>query len=249
MKRILIFILSFLSTFLCFGQKISIETDSQYFLLGTLSDYMGRYKQPDKPDIVDYYALYEKKLTSVIDSLFQIDGQVLNIKKQGNKILIRSNSLSKRVDEYYDYSQNGSDIRGTLKRDIFLTRNQKLSFITGAYTRFGEKNDTTYCIRIHNSLSKAKVLVVTLKEVGCEKVRYDILKYIPANHVIYFNPTSELKIWLNQYMPLRKELRQDYKLFLTKWFVESLEKQYKDQPLKLREEKEKLMNELNKTWK
>jgi hypothetical protein len=249
MKHILFISLTLISFSSCFGQKDSLKIDSQYFLLGTLSDYLGRRVYMVQNE-VDGYGFYESKLVNTIDSLFQKDKLSLKIVKYESTFKIMSEKLTKKIDKFYDYVPNDKLVAneqptlftGKLKPNIFSNDIQKISFVVGAYTRFGEKNDTTLCIRIYNSLSKAKTLVNVLKELGCAKVSEKIMAGDIPSHFVYFNPIVTLKKHLNIFLPLKIQLHTD----TISWAFDYLENLYENQPDKLREEKEKWMKEFEK---
>ncbi len=92
---------------------------------------------------------------------------------------------------------------GRVRSSDFETERQKLSFITGAYVRFGSRNDSTYYISVANSISKIRVLDGLLKEVGCTNVEYKMKKYVPVGHAVYFIPTDTLRSYFKKYMRLR----------------------------------------------
>lgn len=105
------------------------------------------------------------------------------------------------MDEFYEYTptsrgnqQRDTVYMGMLRKEIFQTDLQRLSFIAGVYTRFGVANDSAYCIKLFNSISKAKVCEEILTDLKCSGVKYHTNKgYIPKSHFIYFYP----KCWGN----------------------------------------------------
>ena len=157
-----------------------------------------------------------------------------DIAKKTGRLELHSKLLTEKIDEYYTYKPSGRmsycgevDLRtlnldsltktkdfyatnfdtiytGRLKTNIFKNDLQRLSFLTGVCVRFMESNDTISCVRIYNSVSKAKVFANTLKELGCRNVEYKLEKKIPVNHIVYFSPTDELKKYIDEYMYLRQ---------------------------------------------
>src|SRR5690606_18836552 len=118
---------------------------------------------------------------------------------------ISSVHLANRFNSFYDYSESGSYtpqgktiLTGKLKPDMMQTAQEKLTFLTGAYLRFGSFRDTAHCISIGNSLSKAQVCYALLKELGCEPY-YNIRKNIPTVHEVFFHPTPIFKAYLEKY--------------------------------------------------
>ena len=101
-------------------------------------------------------------------------------------------------EKYYD-----SIFTGSLKQKVFETRLQKLSFITGAYVRYGSQVESLCRISVANSTSKVKVLEILLKDLGCTDVVYEIREAIPYGHTVYFTPTTELQEYFKQYLKLK----------------------------------------------
>ena len=90
-----------------------------------------------------------------------------------------------------------------MKVNLFKTNLQKISFIIGVYSRYGEPNETRYCIRLFNSYSKYDYCVAILKQLKCENIEKKIINNIPTNQLVYFDPSRELKKYLDAYKFLR----------------------------------------------
>jgi hypothetical protein len=201
-----------------YAQKPSVQIDQNYFLIGTLTDYMGRSKYKETNNKVDEYYKYEKSLAFAMDSIFKdiYPDLRLNITKDTNRLELFSKTIADRIDEYYSYKPSGrmtmnydTIYYGSLRTDIFKTDLQRLSFFTGVYVRFGETNDSTFCIRIHNS--KASICVDLLKDLKCTNVEYKVLTgHIPVSHIVYFTPSIELKKYLIEFMYLRQRINNAY---------------------------------------
>jgi len=239
------------------GQTLNLEIDKEYFLLGTLSDYMGREKYPKINERVDqyqangnpqgdvileqYYAK-EKSIASYILNTFKSkysDLQTTTIKTT-KRLEILSKSLSSKIEKFYTYKYSGrktskgnknlaqlklefetktkdfytknfdSIYTGSLKKNIFKNDLQKLSFLTGAYLRFGGYNDSVCYISVSNSTSKIRVSADLLKELKCSNIEYKINKgSIPVGHIVYFQPTDELKRYFETF---KNKLATTYEL-------------------------------------
>jgi hypothetical protein len=202
--------------------------DNKYFLLGTLRDYMGREKYQQVNGRVDRYHQSEGKLCFVIDSMFKDSYPDLRITTAKNHDYeLYSVSLAGEMDNFYNFQTSGrmninarldtmtqfSDsilsgllqtadtiYFGRLKSGIFETDRQKLSFITGAFVRYGRFRHSAYYISVANSVSKVKVLTQLLKEMNCENVEYKIQESIPFIHTVYFTPTEEMTAYFNKYL-------------------------------------------------
>lgn len=238
MKIITLFFL-FLSG-MAYGQVSNI--DKEAFLVGTLDEYMGRRQAfTSKIDrsyyqMVDIYFQKEHKLASLIDSLFKGEIDDLHIiNNQAPKgIKLHSEKLSKKVNEYYSYepAKTGNSFEGdplyvgSLKKEKFVTENQKLAFLAGAYIRNGEpvdneiKNEVftrifekkaepgTYWISMPNAGGKAKICKEFLIAEGCTDVEYTVRKdYIPVGHHIAFKPSEKVRKVIEKMDQLKSSLK------------------------------------------
>jgi len=238
MKNLILLILV-LSFYGCDGQeKISIDND--YFLIGTLGDYMGREKYEKVIDRVDKYYQSEKQLCQTIDSIFKKTypdlefSSSVNISSKKKEFELHSKGLAEKIESFYSYKPSGrmayngeeeieklnldsltktpdfystyfdTIYTGRLKINVFETEKQKVSFVTGAYVRYGWHTDSLYQIRVFNSVSKVRILNDLLKELGCDNVDYKIKKgYIPTGHTVSFIPTEQLKNFFEKYIKLK----------------------------------------------
>jgi hypothetical protein len=159
-----------------------------YFVLGTLSDYMGRFHYVERNKQVDKYNSSEK---SMVDYLTEYIKNELNITVDTSteKSKIRkmySNKLSMTLNSFYGKEDELID-------SLFKTNEQVYSFLTGVYFRYGDKLDTSiYKIQIANS-PKHQTCYDFLKKIGCSRIFYKYIGNIPAQYILYFEPTVELK--------------------------------------------------------
>lgn len=181
----------------------------EFFVLGTMADYMGRLVR-QKSDQLDIYYRIEKPIVYALNSMLpqiypyarvKLDVQVQNGDTTGFKL--SCDTIARRINAYYDYSLPRYNVK--LKDDIFKTDDERLAFIAGAYARFGVKCDTAWCISIANSIAKIKMLNNLLRSFGCQSVEIVKSDYIPVGHQLYFHPTKRVETYLRQYVPLNKE--------------------------------------------
>jgi hypothetical protein len=198
------------------------QRQSEFFILGTLSDYMGRWIEPSSVDRLEKFDRLEEPLAETIDVLLkkQYTGMVYRFEKYRDKegkplsFYFHSDTLSRRFNAYYNFKADGSSsggqsrMNGRLKENIFKDDKDKLAFLAGVFVRFSQKNDTAYSMNIANSISKAQVCYTLLEELGCKPYYRIARDYIPVGHWLYFHPTPEVKAYLQTVMPIRDELDQ-----------------------------------------
>lgn len=199
------------------------EYEPVYFVLGTLSDYMGRFQYVDRERQIDRYYPYEEpvvrflatyikdNLNTAVDTIF---------KESGHKITSRhgemySESLSKTLNSFY-----GSDDK--LLDSSFKTNEQINSFLAGVYYRYGEKMDSTiYKIQLANS-PKHQNCYNLLKHIGCRKIFYKYLNNIPSQYILYFEPTDGLKMYLDIIEPQRLILQRSNYIMMSELMKKDL---------------------------
>jgi hypothetical protein len=114
-----------------------------------------------------------------------------------------SDKFSKTLNSFYG-------VNDKLLNEMFETINQKYSFLAGVYYRYGDKLDTSiYKIQLANS-PKHQNCYEFLKQVGCENIFYQYLRNIPAQFILYFEPTDELKKYLEYIESERIILEKSY---------------------------------------
>ena len=214
MKTICITVLLSLGSLLGMGQKL----DKEFFLLGTLDEYMGRCRFGENDTQVDKYYPYEGHITSIIYSLFKKEYPDLecNVEPSGHKKLI-SKKLSVKVNDYFSLKQkSGSKVfidnqwlpiyEGNLKEDIFQSDEQKYSYLAGVFLRYGQmQGDTLRGIRFANSAGKVEVCKKLLEQLGCKDIKFKSEDNIPRSNSFTFVPTKKLEAYLQKAMKLRKE--------------------------------------------
>lgn len=200
-------ILSIIHLSLAGQEHLSGETriNSRFLLLGTLSDYMGRFAYIDKPNQVDRYYHYEESLIEFIDSLAGADMNT-SVTKVFNNGTYDTYSwlLSEIVNTYYDENS-------LLIDSLFRTNEEICSFIAGRFYRYGKQlNDTIYRIQVQNSPDHGFLLAL-MKRIGCTKVYHKYVKTLPSHYLYYFIPTDELQSYLLQMHYAKAKLENEYK--------------------------------------
>ncbi|MBD0400589.1 hypothetical protein [Flammeovirga sp. EKP202] len=181
------------------------QYDPDYFVLGTLSDYMGRFQYVDRQKQIDKYYPYEKPLVEFLTQYIKEERNITvdTVFLSSNHSNMFSEELSKTMNSFYDDKDQ-------LIRSKFKTNKQIYSFLAGVYYRYGKKiDDSIYKIQLANS-PKHQDCYEFLKLVKCEKVFYKFLNNIPAQYILYFEPTKELKMYLDLIEPERIILQKSY---------------------------------------
>lgn len=170
----------------------TVSFDPLYFVLGTLSDYMGRFQYVDRERQIDRYYPFEKPLVKYLTCYIkkELNIEVDTVFEKSNHSEMFSYELSKTLNSFYGEKDE-------LLNSKFETKNQICSFLAGVYYRYGEKLDSSiYKIQLANS-PKHQNCYEFLKKVGCENIFYQYLRNIPAQFILYFEPTDELKKYLD----------------------------------------------------
>lgn len=240
--RYTLFFSFLLSSLMSFAQFDDKKFDKESFLIGMLNEYMGYQRTFTNGDNfyyqrVDIMGKDELKKALFIDSLFSLDYPDITIVNNGAPMGIKlySPTLSKKIDTYYDYKPNGirtlqgdTVYSGSLKKGIFVTEKQKLSFLLATYMRYGgdkyitnsrlqffENNDCLEVVRkyenvsfsfsLSNAPSKAQMCVEILKDLGCTDMEYVVLKdYIPVGHHVIFIPSPKIQEMVDDAIALRR---------------------------------------------
>lgn len=216
-KAIISFVLSLLlsvNSQVSFSQSDYLDFDKESFLIGTLSDYGGREQvftagvDDTYFERVDVYTQTDKKVAHLIYFLFKEEHPDLGLDNNATsrRFRLHSSTLSKLIDSYYNYTASDSKTAqgeaiciGTIDSDKIETDKQKLSFLAGAYLRFGaiKHNDSMeepqYIYDIPNSLSKAEICVEFLKDLGCKNVQELTNEYLPTKKEILFTPSERIE--------------------------------------------------------
>lgn len=185
-----------------FAQEPSLDKFS--FLLGSLNDYMGRYKDSTK-GIADRYFSSQKAVLYHNYNLLKDDYPDLAIDSANN--YLRSHILYAKVERYFKYKRDDGSERddptfgGKLNTSgLFKTKTKQLSYLAGAFIRYGSIKNETYTIRVANSMNVYPICLTLLKKLGCNITRTEIFKEnTPVGYLINFEPTEEVKAFLLQY--------------------------------------------------
>ena len=219
--------------------------DKESFLIGMLNEYMGYQRTfTNRDDFyyqrVDIMSKHNLKNSLFIDSMFNLDYTDITIVNNGapQGIKMYSPTLSLKIDDYYNYKPNGittlpgdTVYGGNLKKEKFKTEKQKLSFLLGAYLRYGgdkvrtnsiiqllkkekllnkekEYENVSYGLFMPNAPTKAKICVEFLKDLACKNVEYVFRKSIPAGNFVIFIPYNTILEVINEAERLEKYIEK-----------------------------------------
>ncbi len=217
--------------------KDTVTLDPHYFILGTLSDYMGRFQYVDREKQVDRYYPYEKPVADYLTTYIkkELNINVQTVFQQSLHSEIFSSELSKILNSFYGEHDQLLD-------EKFENLNQKYSFITGAYYRYGFSNNSKVCkIQLANS-PKHRNCYSILKEIGCENIFYQYLRNIPAQFILYFEPTDKLQEYFDLIEQERIDLRESFINSIMKLMGDSMS------PKELKESKEQFKKSIDEDF-
>lgn len=200
-------------------QKHVVKLDKDFFVIGTLSEEMGRKKASKDEETIEksqfkrFIMKYNfNLLKSDYDDLVLDSSKTYNEHIDFTNFVLKSRKFAAKVNPLYSYDFDSKWIdvddhgeitdsiaTGTLKKNIFKNKRQRLSFITGVYCVYGIPNQSRYCIRFINSAGKYFVCEAILKKLGCKNVELIMTKNIPWSETIYFEPTDLLKAYFDEF--------------------------------------------------
>lgn len=199
-----------------------VSIEPTFFILGTLSDYMGRIWSIDREKQVDKYYPYERPFVAFLTKYIQTELNITvdTIFEDKGHCKMYSEKLSETLNSFYEGNE--------LLSSKFKTDEQIYSFLTGVYYRYGEKLDSSiYKIQLANS-PKHNDCYQFLKQVGCGNIFYQRLKSVPTMFILYFEPTDILKAYLDSIEKNKIELKESFNNFWTNYLKDEISKDYLD---------------------
>lgn len=189
-----------------------------FFILGFLDEYLGR-RVIEGDDLVEGLYCNEASKADVLmrqlDRLAREQDLPVAVRRdtaQGCLTLVRSSVVADALNAMYrdrdtppieqSWTTDSSGRRRrltTLRVDERLFRDVdrelKLAYVAGAYARFGSGGT----LRLANSQHKVAVLAALLKELGCSGVHTESTRgFVPQANTIFFEPSTELRHWLDR---------------------------------------------------
>jgi len=193
-----------------------IAVQTLFFILGSLDEYGGRAIIENGHRVERFYA-NEKAVANTFKTYLRtlaqehhLDPSIeTEIEEDAGGIVFHSQALTALIDGCYsfDFATSGYMAVGPAPRrvDAYISRavferadrEAKLSFLSGAYVRYGEGS----LFRLANSRHKAEIIKELLEECGCSHVEliHANAGYIPAVFEVRFRPSAELRAWLSTF--------------------------------------------------
>jgi hypothetical protein len=233
MKKLFLLLFSFCWFFSAQAQRPTVEP----FVLGLLDDYQGRKWSKDdsaQTNLVDKFHATEYLVVKYLDSLITLEN-----KRTYDKVFVKmrnwnqpncfychefkqmhSAKLAKDLNKHYSFkAQKEADgkgqriLVGTLKRNLFKTPKDRLSFLAGAFVRYGNRENHLYQYKLTGSASKYDVIVKELKALNCSITDEEGMSETSHGQVVTFIPSNELRAYLDKHERLRLAILAKKEMF------------------------------------
>lgn len=195
LKRYFFFL--FLSQ-LVFSQKN--EFGKHYYLVGLLSEDIGKWKTNKSSDIVEQFDINEQLILDKIICVYKVEKPFVT-KTDYQQFILHSKNLQNEVDKFYnwtfdgDVSNENNDLfySGSLKTELIKTKSQKLSFLAGVIDRFGVIENHQIELKIICGSSKFNLIKEIILGEHCKIVKEVFYKdNLPSSYNIVFVPSKNI---------------------------------------------------------
>ncbi|MCL2097718.1 MAG: hypothetical protein FWH23_03040 [Bacteroidales bacterium] len=207
-----------------YKDSINFETkiNPDYFLLGTFSDYMGRFAYVNRETQVDRYYPYEEFLAKYVADFIEKNYDIV-VDTQFEKSRhseIFSRAIAEKLHSYYDE-------QGKLKEGIFDSEEKMYSFLTGVLLRYGENIfDDVFLISVYNSPKRNEIYEL-LRVLECNKIIYKNFRgNIPTVTKFYFEATPRILKYFNHIRNENRIIQGEYKNVILKMFEGSEKEEF-----------------------
>lgn len=197
------------------------DINPNFFLLGTLSDYMGRNQFSFKKEVIETYSEFEKPLVIRLTELFK--DNVLRIDSINNNVSPKKYDLVNKdintsINSFYDFEnyslthpKKDTIFKGKLKGAIFKNDSEKISFLLGCLSRFSsgtvKRSEKEFCLQFANSSSKFLLSQKIIAELGFTINKIETLPNIPRINRIYFSVDKKNYLLFREFNLLGIELQ------------------------------------------
>ncbi len=214
--------ITFLLTAFGFAQQKN-DMNPNFYLLGTLSDYMGRNQFSFKKDVIETYSEFEKPLVTQLAQLFKENMllvDTINSKVSRKKYDIVNKDINTSINSFYDFEnyslthpKKDTIFKGKLKGAIFKNDSEKISFLLGCLSRFSsgavQLNEKEFCLQFANSSAKFILSQKIIAELGFTINKIETLQNIPRINRIYFSVDEKNYLLFREFNLLGIELQNN----------------------------------------
>jgi len=213
--------------------------DLSYFALGLVDDYWGRtLVRSDKLEVTKLDEFHESEidLMDFLDSLIDEENKAGNRNDWIAKKRVRqsetkcvncseffnyySKRLADEINQRYNFKfdhswdeKNRKVYRGRIKTRLIKSEIQHISFLSGAFVRFGTFDNDIFIFSIANSYYHFKAILRSLKSLNCEIISVKTMDGTPTNRRILFRPSGKLKPEIVKYLGLKRKLESKANYF------------------------------------
>jgi len=225
--------------------NFEVKINPDFFLLGTFSDYMGRFAYVNRDTQVDRYYPYEEFLAKYVADFIERN---YNIKvdtqfKESRYSEIFSRTIVEKLHSYYDE-------QGKLKEGIFDSEEKMYSFLTGVLLRYGENIfDNVFLISVFNSPKRNEIYEL-LKSLECIKIIYKNYRgNIPTVTKFYFEATPRILKYFNTIRNENVIIQSEYKKVNWKMFENSDKETFERLKQQIEEREKEVVNSIKTIFK
>ncbi|WP_157547634.1 hypothetical protein [Hymenobacter sp. DG25A] len=122
--------------------------------------------------------------------------------------ILTSPRLAAQLNSSYRFQRIGWDedenktYMGQLSKPRLYNDQARLSFVAGAYARYGSHQADSFFISLANSTSKYSLLLKSLKQLGQEQIVANMRPGVPVSQRIAFVPEGKLRQYLQAQNPI-----------------------------------------------
>jgi hypothetical protein len=212
------------------GVGLETTPSTIFVLIGFLDEYSGRLIA-EHDDRVEQFYESEKEGAEIfkvfLNKLVVERALTTNIETEisgGGHITYRSRELTELINSYYTHGpshisylledQETGELRTARTAEVSKaiiaagTKEEKLSFLIGAYLRYGLRDENSHLFRFTNAEHKVHLVEDLLRDRGATDIRFthENPGYIPHVFTLHFKPNTEIAVWLAQAETIRASI-------------------------------------------
>jgi len=136
--------------------------DKDYFLLGTLSDYMGRQKTYKNDNFIDNYYEGETLLMSYIMKIYSDESPEFVVEKSQNPYssvtdILNSKKIADKMNSFYNFKNDGGF---RIDPSFFKLKAKEFRKSLDDFNKSTETKDTVYVGTMKENVKKVKQLIL-----------------------------------------------------------------------------------------